>query len=198
MKSKPVKKSALDWLRANVTSLPASPFALQPEPAALASAPLEQKVPPQQQPPEPPPVKPKLLPAAVEVWLELVAGPDYQVPAWAALARSGDRRGIVVTLNAGHQLVAKALRERDDVALAFLAALPLAEILIRRRREPFVAAALERIRNILVPEEQRQISGWLFLSEVLAASPQFRAAAVELAGGVLMQPYLVFNVRLDG
>jgi hypothetical protein len=197
MKSKPVKKSALDWLRAKVTPLPASPFALQPEPTALATAPADEG-PPQQQPPEPAPAKPKALPAAVEIWLELVARPDGQVPAWATLAQSGDRRGIVVTLNAGHRLVAKALRERDGEALAFLAALPLAETLIRRRREPFVAAALERIRHILVPEEKRQISGWLFLSEVLAASPQLSAAAAKLAGGILMEPYLVFNVRLGG
>jgi hypothetical protein len=192
-----VKKSALAWIRANLPSLPPSPFALQAEPAAIDPAPPEGKVSPQPSPPESATAKPKPLPATVEVWLELVSRPDRQTHAWAGLARSGDRRGIVIALNAAHRLVAKALQGRDDETLAFLVALPLAETLIRRRREPFVAAALERICAILLPEEKREISGWLFLSELLAAGPHLKAAAAELPGGVLAEPHLIFDVRLD-
>jgi hypothetical protein len=198
MTSKPVKKSALDWIRANLPSLPPSPFALQAEPAAADPASPEEMVSPQAPPSsESAAAKPGPLPATVEVWLELVSRPDQPTHAWAALARSGDRRGIIIALNAAHRLVAKARQRRDEETLAFLVALPLAETLIRRRREPFVAATLERISATSLPEEKRKISDWLFLSELLVAGPQLKAAAAELAGGVLAEPRLIFDVRLE-
>ena len=196
MTSKSVKKSAFDWIRANVTSLPPSPFALQPEPQTVAPAPPEEKVPARQQAPEQP-ARFKALPAAVEVWLELVSRADRRLPGWAALARSEDRRGIVIALNAANRLVAKALQQPDQETLAFLVALPLAETLIRRRREPFVAAALERICDVLAPAGKREVSGWLFLSELLAASPELKAVAERLGDGAVTEPQLVLNVRLD-
>jgi hypothetical protein len=197
MTSKPVKKSALAWIRANLPSLPPSPFALQAEPAAVDPAPPEENVSPRSPPAESAAAKPEPLPATVEVWLELISRPDRQTHAWAGLARSGDRRGIVIALNAAHRLVAKARQGRDEEALAFLVALPLAETLIRRRREPFVGAALARLCAMLLPEEKRKVFGWLFLSELLAAGPQLKAAVAELAGEALAEPRLIFDVRLD-
>ena len=102
-----------------------------------------------------------------------------------------------MSLNAAHRLVAKAFQERDDDALAFLVALPLAETLLRRRREPFVAAALGRIRSTLLPEEERATSVWLVLSELLAGVPQLRAVTAELTGEGSTGPRLIFDVRLD-
>lgn len=197
MASKPRKKSALAWIRANVPSLPPSPFALQTEPAAVDPAPAEEEVSARPSPPESATAKPESLPATVEVWLELVSHPDRPIHAWAGLARSGDRWGIVIALNAAHRLVTKARQAHDEEALAFLVALPLAETLIRRRREPSVAAALERICALLLPEQKRKVFGWLFLSELLAAGPQLKAAAAELARGTLTEPRLIFDVRRD-
>ena len=209
MTSKPGKKSALAWIRANVASLPPSPFALQPEAAAVDPSPPQEEVVPQPRPPGSGAARPEPLPAAVEVWLELASRPERQAPGWAGLARNADRQGIMVTLNAAHRMVAKALQERDGETLAFLVALPLAETLLRRRREPFVAATLDRIRATLLSKGKREVSGWLSLSELLAGLPPLKAAAAGLAGEVPARPRLIlagevparprliFDVRLD-
>ncbi|MBV9489370.1 MAG: hypothetical protein JO069_06555 [Verrucomicrobia bacterium] len=197
MTSKPVKKPAFGGIRSRLVSLPPSPFALQLDPPAVVPEAVKDTVlyRPQLSGPSLPASKP--LPVSVEVWLEPEARADREVHAWACLARSEERRGIFIALNFAHRLVANALQGRDDQTLAFLVALPLAEILLCRRREPFVAAALDRVRVVMLPPNKRGTPGWLVLGEALAASPQLKTAAAKLASDRWVGPHLILNVRLD-
>lgn len=129
------------------------------------------------------PKPPEPLPTSVELWVEVVSRPDRPVFSWSFVGERGpDRKGVCMVLNDRHWIVEKAILETDSRAIALLLALALSETLItRQKRLPWVRATFKKLRELLLPEEQRHLAGsFQFLGGALASSEPFIQLGREL------------------
>jgi hypothetical protein len=118
------------------------------------------------------------LPPAVSLALELVSRSDREVCGWTyARGNAPDTPVITIVLNATHPEVAVALGAKDAPRLTRLIALALAEGLWMQHWKPVWAALQAKLRAELLPPENRNVPGMLFLSEALARHPLVQAVA---------------------
>jgi hypothetical protein len=129
------------------------------------------------------PRPPKPLPAEVQLALELVERPDRCVPGWCYRDKSQPEQArLVLVANLAHDGLASALQAKDVRALSRWCGLVLAETLMTGGFRPMLCALQAAFRQELLPPEQRQVRGWLFLGETIARHPTMQFAAEQLCG----------------
>ena len=148
-----------------------------------------------------PPQGPASLPASVELWFEAVDRADREVFGWTIMATRGPKtKAVLITLNRHHFLVKKSIEHGDGPTLGLLAGLCLAELLlVRQKREPWIAATLAKLRETLLPEPKRTIQGVQFLGQTLAGSDLFIRISTELTApeGAEVGKHQVGTVNLE-
>ena len=151
-----------------------APAPSSPPPDASVSATKPTDGEPQATQPRPP----KPLPAEVQLALELVERPDRCVPGWCYRDKSQPQQArLVLVANLAHDGLASALQAKDVRALSRWCGLVLAETLMAGGFRPVLCALQAAFRQELLPPEQRQVRGWLFLGETIARHPTMRLAA---------------------